>query len=361
MMKPLPDYMRGKVSADEYDEEEDGSTVILEQESTHVPIFTAGNLSLVKGVPKSRKTTLMAALAAAMIGKPQLGMKALWEEEGVAYVDTEQGYKSCHITLRKILKLAGRELNKDCDRIDYFDYSGFTPAECLNFIRQMAGSEHYRIIFIDGLADICDDFNESKGCMRLVTKLMKIAHENYVHICACLHTNKNGVTEKGHLGALYKQKCETVLWVRKTEKDSNICEVVPDEEGCRHKPFEKFCFKVEGDMGLPVLCDGEEKAKLEKTAKAKRKKEKKVRKSAEELMRDYLAEALAERGDQGISRADMKGLIISLKEKKEGDAISPRRANEYISNFTKSGFLVEKNGLLYMHVPAKGKEAKGKQ
>ncbi len=80
-------------------------------------------------------------------------------------------------------------------------------------------------------------------------RLMRLANENKCHICAALHFNKDKATERGHLGAMYKQKCETTIDVVKQEGYS---EARPSQDGCRGAEFTAFTFATEGNHGLPV-------------------------------------------------------------------------------------------------------------
>ncbi|MCD8266502.1 MAG: AAA family ATPase [Prevotellaceae bacterium] len=237
---------------------------ILYQESGGAPVLTPGGLSLVLGPPKSRKTTLCLGLMAALLGRPTIGFAAASGSYKVVYVDTEQGQSYLVRTARRVYRLMGWDFGRPDKRVRFFDLrdpgQGRTgeaarlsvKAQRLAAVRQIAREQQPDALFIDGVADLCDDFNDNKACSPLIDELMRMAAEGRMHICACLHTNKDKTTERGHLGVMYKQKCETTFLL---EAKGGRTRVAPAPDGCKQRPFETFWIETAEPYALPALCE----------------------------------------------------------------------------------------------------------
>ena len=95
-------------------------------------IATIGNFSATVGKPKSKKTfNVSAIVAAAISGLEVLNYRVTLPKDKpkVLYVDTEQGRYHCSKVLERIMKLAHRPLNEDCDRLEFLVLREFTPEQ----------------------------------------------------------------------------------------------------------------------------------------------------------------------------------------------------------------------------------------
>ncbi len=313
--------------------------VMLRQRGTQAPLFTEGNLSLVVGAAKSRKTTLMVALCATLLGGPQLGMEAVRQDYKVVYMDTEQGRNYAHMTARKIHRLMGWPLTENNPRLLYFDLREATVERRLQVLEEVLLCEQPNFLFLDGLVDICGDFNDNRHCGKLVNHLMKLASENNCHICAALHFNKDKATERGHLGAMYKQKCETTIDVVKLQGYS---EARPSADGCRGVEFTAFTFATEGNHGLPVEFTPEGKPDAKKL-------------SAEERQKAVLRQILTQATNPSLKLAPLKDEFMELYRDDSGKKVCSEYAERIIYKKKKEGFLsqlADKSYTLAEYVPA---------
>ncbi len=303
--------------------------VLLYQESTKRPIFTEGSLSLILGASKSRKTTLAVGLCCALLGKPMFGMLSVRKDYKIVFVDTEQGLTFSHRTTRKVHKLMGwdTETNKH-DRLRYYDLREFNKEQRRNFILDVVLQDKPDVLFIDGLVDLCDDFNNNIESSKLIDDYLKLSAENKMHICACLHFNKDKKTARGHLGAMYMQKCETSIQV---EYHDYYSEVLPAVEGCRHLPFEPFAFQMVGFDGLPELFDA---SKILETSKPS---------TAEERAKGIVEKVFASNDFKPIQYNELSRRIVAESGNCMSKNISSRTALNYIRDLTKSGYLVKDN------------------
>ncbi|MNT39063.1 hypothetical protein D3C72_1752820 [compost metagenome] len=88
----------------------------------------------------------------------------------------------------------------------------------------------------------------------ITSKLLKWTEERNIHILTVLHQNKGDNNARGHIGTELINKAETVLSVTKSESDSSISIVEPQQ--CRNIEPETFAFEIID--GLPVIAENYE-------------------------------------------------------------------------------------------------------
>ncbi len=228
--------------------------VLLQQTESGVSLLTEKTLSLVLGPPKSRKTMFLTAMCASLLGCKDLGMTAL-DPEGkfsAVYIDTEQSRGRAILTCRRIHRLAGWDEHEANPRLTYLSLRSNSQEECLAGVAWACRSFNPTVIFLDGLVDTCKDFNDIRESSNLVRHLMALGELYNTHICAALHVNKDKVTERGHLGAIYKQKADTTFFLKPSE---TMVEVSPDLQGCRDLPFLPMRFTFD-EENLPHCVSG---------------------------------------------------------------------------------------------------------
>ncbi len=341
-MKSRPPLKTGPGTCKEYlidlSREVPNPVAMLKQERTDVAVFTEGNLSLIVGAAKSRKTTLMVALAAALLGKPQLGLKAVRDDFKVVYLDTEQGPNFAYMTARKVHQLMGWSDKENNPRFLYYEVCEAELERRLRTVEEVMLTDSPNFLFLDGIVDICKDFNNNEGCGNLVGKLMRLARENNCHICAALHFNKDGMTERGHLGAMYKQKCETTINV---EIFDGYSKALPAENGCRGLPFEPFCFTMEGNNGLPVAYEVA-------GAPPKTTSQKSGKKSAGDKMRDCVEAILRNAQGNRLRHGELVAEILQSYKKANGAPVSRKYAEDTVTRLKSDGFIAKLNNGDYM-------------
>ena len=182
---------------------------------------TAGNISLIQGKAKSRKSYFMSAIAAAAIreGYNNNILKAGIVKGTVLYFDTEQGDFHAQRVNQRILHLAGipREIGQQ--KLKYFALrKADTNADRLSVIEYIINkTEGVSLVIIDGVVDISNGVNEEVEAIALVSRLMKISADKNLHLATVLHENKHDRGAKGHLGSYLVQKSETVYGVSRSE------------------------------------------------------------------------------------------------------------------------------------------------
>ena len=182
---------------------------------------TAGNISLIQGKAKSRKSYFVSALAAAAIrqGFNENILKAGIIKGKVIFFDTEQGDFHAQRVNQRTLHLAGIPVEQGQEYLKYFALRrADTNADRLAIIEYVLKRiEGVSLVIIDGIVDVANGVNEEAESIALVSRLMKISADLNLHLITVLHENKNDRGAKGHLGSYLTQKSESVYGVSRSE------------------------------------------------------------------------------------------------------------------------------------------------
>lgn len=218
-----------------------------------VPVFSKGDLSLLQGAQKTKKTWLLSAIAASLLNEYSYidhFNTELSKEARIAYFDTEQSDYYAQQTNKRILKISGQE------NYEYFALRKFNPIERRSII------EHYlkitpqcEFIFIDGIVDLLFDFNDLRECTDVVQWIMSITKQHQVHCLNVLHENFSDKKARGHIGSILAQKAESVLRIEKSKSDENTSTVsAKDTRGMHFAPFD---LSIDRQNKIPIISKTE--------------------------------------------------------------------------------------------------------
>jgi hypothetical protein len=216
-----------------------------------VTIMTKGNISVVKGQAKSRKTFAITMLVADVIQLVRKSKFTSPRRMKVAYFDTEQSAFYAKKIVDRIKHIAGEEMTND----GFFCY-------CLRNMNSLQRKKMIDIAFqefkdfdifvVDGVRDLMKDINNQEESTDLVNDLMKWTAESGIHLITVLHENpslEGGGKLRGHIGTELMNKAETVLEVMKV-KDSPQYSVIKPYM-VRGMDFDPIYFTIED--GVPVV------------------------------------------------------------------------------------------------------------
>lgn len=177
-----------------------------------------GDISAVKAKSKNGKSHFCAILCASVLGCDDFGFTSNFPDASVLLCDTEQAaYNSVKI-VRKIHALLGWPTHEPNDRLKALNLRSYAPKERMRIITKEAKRLRPTLVVIDGVADVCENFNDVTESNATINALMKLSTEYKAHILCVLHENKakddNGM--KGHLGTLLLQKASDVWQVAKS-------------------------------------------------------------------------------------------------------------------------------------------------
>lgn len=216
---------------------------------------TFGNISLIKGEEKARKSFAKSLLLACAIG----GNANNFSEEIHGYLgdkwvidmDTEQDEYDAWLNAVRIPKMVG-VIPDNYVNVQLRDY---TPNERRQYLQWICMESEYRnnlgLIFIDGYVDMLKDFNNLEQSLEFTQELMTYSKQTRCHISGILHVNYESTKGRGHLGTILQQKCETVALV----KDMGEYSEFSCHRG-RGKKFDPVSFRV-NNQWLPESVEME--------------------------------------------------------------------------------------------------------
>ena len=243
---PQPDFLKGDdwmpvdISGDFLDFDKPYRPPRYTMERDGVPFADVGEIHIISGKPGNGKTGLMAQLIAATLGGQfgktiarNVGHKVNGSDDfhelptRILYVDTEQGeddtigFKNRVISMSgvskedakehlKILRLRDTEMAKDRWR------------KILKAIWQTQPTD----IFLDGMLDIVEDYNDQKECQPIIRKCMMLATHYDTSLWAVLHENPMVDKLVGTLGSITQRKVSEIFTVIKIKQ----CDLKPNEQ-----------------------------------------------------------------------------------------------------------------------------------
>jgi hypothetical protein len=219
----------------------------IEDNGIKKDVLTSSNISLTIGAAKSKKTFFSTILLAALLGSKDFAINGYRRGLNVILFDTEQSLYHVQKISNRIMDLCGDNLNN----LKIIALRKHMPEKRLAMIDYYLKQKNqtYSFVIIDGIVDLLYDFNDLKESKIISTKLMEWSEIYNCHINVVLHTNKDKMNARGHLGSELMNKSETVFKVEK--EDDDISKII--NEASRNAGFKPFSFRIE--KGLPTRID----------------------------------------------------------------------------------------------------------
>lgn len=219
----------------------------------HNPFGTFGNISLIKGEEKARKSFLKSLIEAAAIGlqdpdvAPEIKGHDL-RDKYIISLDGEQDEYYAWLNGVRVPKLVGA-LPENYIVVKLREK---TPSERKEYLEWLFMESEFRkklgLVTIDGYVDFVKNFNDQDESAEFVQSLMKYSSVSKSHIMGILHLNPGTTKARGHLGTMLQQKCETVVTI-KDEGDFSLVEC----QRARGNKFDSFTLRI--DKWLPYVSD----------------------------------------------------------------------------------------------------------
>ena len=215
---------------------------------------TLGNFSVIIGKAKAKKSFFINIAVSTALSKDLILERFKSDlpndKSEVLYFDTEQG--KYHV--QKAVKRICSQINEpEPKNLHTYFLRSLTPSERLEFIQnEIYSNDKIGFVVIDGIKDLVTSINDEEQATNIASKLLKWTEERNIHIVTVLHQNKSDTNARGHIGTELINKAETVLEVAKSETDSNISIVTPQQ--CRNIEPEVFAFEI-NEYGIPVIAE----------------------------------------------------------------------------------------------------------
>lgn len=222
---------------------------------------TFGNISMIKGEEKARKSWLKSLILGCVLeGNSNLYSKDIkghdLRDKYVIDIDTEQDKYYNWLSANRIPKMVGNPQNiKIPDNYVSINLREHSSKIRREYLKWLFLESEYRnklgLVSIDGYVDMLDNFNDLVECVEFTQDLMSYSTISNSHITGVLHLNPGQDKARGHLGTILQQKCETVVII----KDTGDSSLVTCQRG-RGKKFKDFNIGVNKDW-LPYVLEDE--------------------------------------------------------------------------------------------------------
>lgn len=244
-----------------------------------------GGIQALSGQKKNGKTFVLAQLMAVALGYgtsriseylPGLTMKEdtlewLDHEPKVLYCDTEMEQLNSAKVLRRVHWLCGWDMKVPSDRFAVLwlrevppTENSTTNKERWRLIKNAIISFKPDVVFVDGLRDLVNDFNNNEESSQIVNEMMSIASKNNICIWNVLHMNPRPSNDddskmRGHLGTeLGNKVSDTFVSIKKKDATTGEVSFVVKQMDARGKDVDDWKFKVvddAGELGIPRIME----------------------------------------------------------------------------------------------------------
>ncbi|HRG19197.1 MAG TPA: AAA family ATPase [Flavobacterium lutivivi] len=210
-------------------------------------VISRGNISVIAGAPKSKKSMFVSALVASFYGSEAFGFTSYIKGGKCLLFDTESAESHTLKQIKRIYSLLG--WTKQEHNLTVFYLRGLETEIQTGIIKQAIKDYRPDWVVIDGLLDLVNSANDETESKTLILELMKLTVDYDCHITSILHTGKsNNGQMLGFLGSFAQRKSETVFQLTVDGKETKV---IPAET--RNAPFEEFSFII-NEFGIPVYC-----------------------------------------------------------------------------------------------------------
>ena len=234
-----PDFLKGdewfdvEVDDDFLDFDEPFRPPRYTMERFGVQFGDVGEMHIITGKPGNGKTGLMSQMEAATLGGQfgnticrVIGHK-LMNQEGfhvipskVLHVDTEQGKDDTIAFKNRVLSMSG--MDKEEAKKHFFILrlrDTETAKERWKKILKAIWQVQPTDIFLDGMLDIVEDYNDQKECQPIIRKCMMLATYFDTSLWAVLHENPMVDKLVGTLGSITQRKVSEIFTVIKVKQN----------------------------------------------------------------------------------------------------------------------------------------------
>lgn len=207
-------------------------------------VLTRGNVSVMSGQAKSKKTFFLRAVVKALITGEWCGF-ITGKCHRVAWFDTEQAEADAGNVFDSIVNATG---TKNC--MDMFYLRGLKGQEMIDvFVSYVKQNTTTDFIVIDGIGDFMNNPNCIEESTRIRDLLMNLTQEHNIHIICVLHVNYDSPKLRGHLGSELERKSEHTFSLKKQGEATTV-----EARLSRRKAYDEFNFIIKD--GFPVTGYG---------------------------------------------------------------------------------------------------------
>ena len=175
------------------------------------------------------------------------------------WVDTEQDGRTLREKALKVCEMAG--ISRQDDRVNILTLKKAEITERLVLLLLAIEEVKPDFVFLDGVADLCLNFNDNQECAGLVNQLIRVAEQYNCAILCAIHVTRGTNESRGHLGAILQQKSSEVYLMK---RDKRSPEATVTQDSSRFADVPDICFRF--GEGFSLLPSEGNKSKDEKRA-----------------------------------------------------------------------------------------------
>lgn len=208
-----------------------------------------GMIAGIVGEQKSGKSLIVSCfVSSALSGKRQLTFDMDLQGKNAIYFDTEQPEYWFNLTQSRIHKMA--RLYENPSNYEAYLLRRLNVKQRNDVITQMLrGRKDLSLIVIDGIVDLCENFNDEAKSAKTIENLMRWSDETGALIVTVLHLTKGSGFLRGHLGTALQNKYDLGLQVN-NDVERGVYSV--KHRDSRFAPFPGFEF-IRDASGMPTL------------------------------------------------------------------------------------------------------------
>jgi len=181
----------------------------LHDTATDVDFFPNGDLCVISGKMKNGKSHWAEELVCSLLGYSNFGYEPLSPDCRIGYIDTEQNRGDVQALLRRVATRCEFDLSLPDEEqpLVVFSMRGSDNEETKAKIVRLLKEGRLQVLFVDGVADLANDYNSSEDSHKLVYEaLLNWCADFGVTVVGVMHENKDNNNLKGHLGTMLGQK-----------------------------------------------------------------------------------------------------------------------------------------------------------
>ena len=232
------------------------------------PFAKLGDLHVISGKAGHGKTSLMSQFMATLL-KGELGhIKCeLPTPPAVLYIDTEQSEDDTIAIKNRVLTLSGDPISQPHERFKIVRLRDTEEAaerwrQILKVIYEVyqLWKQMPIVVFLDGMLDIVNDYNDQKECQPIIRKCMMLVTHYNMSMWTVLHENPMADKMVGTLGSILQRKVTEAFSVKKHKHEKEKYPNMPDiwfevqQPKARGKDQDDWAFQVLSaeSWGVPV-------------------------------------------------------------------------------------------------------------
>ena len=244
-----------------------------------------GGIQAISGQKKNGKTFVLAQLMAVALGNgtdrvndylPGLTLNEdtvewLGHEPRVLYCDTEMEKLNSAKVLRRVHWMCGWDMKMPTDRFAVLWLREVPPTdksttnkERWRLIKNGIESFEPDIVFVDGLRDLVNNFNDNEESSQIINEMMSLASQKNLSIWNVLHMNPRPSNDdeskmRGHLGTeLGNKASDTFVSIKHKDPTTGEVTFSVKQLDARGKDVDDWKYKVvddAGELGVPKIIE----------------------------------------------------------------------------------------------------------